>query len=450
MLAGRGKSLIGIGVFLLTFGFVMVNYFLIALACFIIMSSLVSLPFFDLGINIDTLKVTRHLEKTKVFQDDFIHITVEIRNTGNKRLDYVDITDVYPKEYFNCVIGEAFISTRIEARKSIFFSYVLKPRIRGEFFLGPIELNVKDRLEFNNEKREIPDSYTSIIVYPPYGDLRKLDALRGRSLGKMFGTHRSVQVGTGTEFHGIREYQFGDEFRKINWRATARTSRIMVREVEQEKNINVLVAIDSSATMGAGSILNSKIEFSIRAAVVLCKVALEHKDLFGGAVFQNNPKKKEDITRGVRHLESEAGDQVLFRLLDFIATIRPVGAKTLGLWMDQLVRQLKKRHLIVLISDLEAPIEEIKIMFTKVRARSHELIVISPFSPWFEIFGRDLTPAERAIAEAISEEMMQHILETKQNAQSMGIPIISVGPDDIIQRTIEEYLHAKAKGKGLL
>jgi uncharacterized protein (DUF58 family) len=183
---------------------------------------------------------------------------------------------------------------------------------------------------------------------------------------------------------------------------------------------------------------------------VLCKVALEHKDLFGGAVFQNNPKKKDDVTRGVRHLESEAGDQVLFRLLDFIATTRPTGQKTLGLWMDQLVRQLKKRHLIILLSDLEAPIEEIKIMFSKLRARSHELIVISPFSPWFEIFGRDLTPAERAIAEAISEEMMQHILEVKQNAQSMGIPIISVGPDDIIQRTIEEYLHAKAKGKALL
>ncbi|MEX2680266.1 MAG: DUF58 domain-containing protein [Candidatus Sigynarchaeota archaeon] len=450
MLAGRGKNLMVIGVFLLTFGFVLVNYFLIAVACFIILSSLISLPFFDLGINIDALKVTRHLEKAKVFQDDFIHVTVEIRNTGNKRLDYVDINDVYPAEYFNCVIGEASISTRIEPRKSIMFSYVLKPRIRGEFFLGPIELTVKDRLEFNNERREIPDSYTPIIVYPPYGDLRKMDALRGRAIGKMFGSHRSVQVGTGSEFHGIREYQFGDEFRKINWRATARTSRIMVREFEQEKNINVLVALDASSTMGAGSFINSKIEFAIRAAVVLCKVALEHKDTFGGAVFQNNPKKKEDVTRGVRLLESEAGDQVLFRLLDFIATTRAIGPKSLGLWMDQLVRRLKKRHLIILISDLEAPIEELKVMFTKVRARSHEIVVISPFSPWFEIFGRDLKPAERAIAEAISEEMMQHVLEVKQNAQPMGIPIIPVGPDDIIERTIEEYLHAKARGKALL
>ncbi|HME53350.1 MAG TPA: DUF58 domain-containing protein [Candidatus Lokiarchaeia archaeon] len=446
MLDGRGKALVSIGAFILLFGFVIVSYFLITLGCFFILGAVISLPFFDFNIDIDALVVTRTMDKTKVFQDDFIHVVVEIKNKGSKRFDFVEIKDLFPEEYFICAIGEPFISTRIDAKKAVRFSYVLKPKVRGEYFLGPIEIAVKDRLEFNNEKREIPDSYTRLIVYPPYGDLRKIDALRGRSLGKMFGVHRSVQVGTGSDFHGIREYQFGDEFRKINWRATAKHSRIMVKEMEQEKNINVLVAIDSSSTMGAGTLLNTKLEFSIRAAIVVCKVALEHKDLVGGAVFQNNPKKK-DLNKGVRVLESEAGDQQLFQMLDFISTAHPVGPKTLGLWMDMLVKQLRKRHLIILISDLEAPIEEIKTMFTKVRARGHELIVISPFSPWFEVFGRELTPAERALAEAISEEMMQHVLEAKQIAQPFGIPVINAGPDDIIQNTIEEYLHAKAKGK---
>nr|MDO8114062.1 DUF58 domain-containing protein [Candidatus Sigynarchaeota archaeon] len=450
MLGGRGKALISIGAFILLFGFVLVNYYLIILGAFLILGSQVSSPFFDLNINIDDLKVSRSMDKTKIFQDDFLHVTVEIKNTGNKRFDFVEIKDVYPVEYFNCVIGEPVISTRIDPKRSVRFSYVLKPKIRGEFFLGPIEIDVKDRLEFNDEKREVPDSYTPLLVYPPYGDLRKLDALRGRSLGKMFGAHRSVQVGTGSEFHGIREYQFGDEFRKINWKATARFSRIMVREMEQEKNINVLVVIDASSTMGAGSLLNTKIEFSIRAAIVLCKVALEHKDIFGGAIFQNNPRRKEDNTKGVKILKSEAGDQQLFKMLDFLANIRTLGQKTLGLWMDSLVKRLPKRHLIVLISDLETTIEEIKAMFTKVRARGHELIVISPFSPWFEVLGREMKPAERGLAEAISEEMMQHILEAKKNAQSSGIPIISAGPDDIIQRTIEEYLKAKSKGKAQL
>jgi uncharacterized protein (DUF58 family) len=202
--------------------------------------------------------------------------------------------------------------------------------------------------------------------------------------------------------------------------------------------------------MGSGYILNTKLEYAIRAAIVLCKIALEHKDNVGAAIFQNNPKKKEDPTHGVKLLESDSGGQVLFRMLDFLATTRAIGPKTLLTWMDQVVRRLRKRHLIVLLSDLEAPIEEIQKMFSKVRARNHELIVISPFSPWFEIFGKELKPVEIAIAEAISEEMMQHILESRQEAQKFGYPISSVGPTDIIAKTIDEYLDAKVKGKAQL
>ncbi|MFX0099148.1 MAG: DUF58 domain-containing protein [Candidatus Hodarchaeota archaeon] len=450
MLAGRGKLLVMTGIFVLTFGFVSWNYFLMILGVFTILSSVISLPIFDLNINVDNLKVKRRIDKTKVFQDDFIHIIVEIRNIGKKRFDFVEINDNYPVEFFDCVVGDPFISTRIEPKKVLKFSYILKPRIRGEFFIGPIELNVKDRLEFNNEAREVPDSYTDIVIYPPYSDLRKLDALRGRSLGKMFGAQKSVQVGTGTEFHGIREYQFGDEFRKINWRATARLGRIMVREYEMEKNINVLIALDSSSTMGAGAVLNTKLEFSIRAAVVLTKVALEHRDNVGAAIFQNNPKKKDDPNKGVRLMDTGGGDRQLFNMLDFIATTRSMGPKTLSIWVDSLIRRLRKRHLIFLISDLESTQEDLKLAFTKARARSHEMIIVSPFSPWFEVFGREMSAAERAIAEAISEEMMQHVLETKSMGQSFGIPIVSAGPDDIISHVIQQYLKAKHQGKAQL
>lgn len=448
MLAGRGKVLVGIGVFILTFGFSMINFFLITFGLFTILSAVISLPIFDLKINIDNLKVSRELSKKKIFQDDFIHVKVKIRNRGKKRFDFVEIQDTFPREYFNCVIGEPFISTRIDGKKTLEFSYILKPKLRGEFYLGPIELSVKDRLEFNNEKREVPDSYTRLIIYPPYGDIRKMEALRGRSVGRMFGAHRSVQVGTGTEFHGIRQYQFGDEFRKINWKATARTGNIMVREFEMEKNINVLIVLDASSTMGAGEQLNTKLEFSIRAAMVLCKVALEHRDNIGAVILQNNPKEKKRDP--IKKLETGGGNQMMFKFLDFIATTRALGSKSLAVWMDSLVKRLRKRHLIILLSDMEAPHEDINLMYKKARARSHELLIISPFSPWFEIFGREMTPAERGIAEAISEEMMQHILEARQKARSFGIPLISVGPDNIIDRTINEYLKAKQKGKAQL
>ena len=102
------------------------------------------------------------------------------------------------------------------------------------------------------------------------------------------------------------------------------------------------------------------------------------------------------------------------------------------------------------ISDLESTPEDLKLTFTKARARSHEMIIVSPFSPWFEVFGREMSAAERAIAEAISEEMMQHVLETRSMGQSFGIPIVSAGPDDIISHVIQQYLKAKHQGKAQL
>ncbi len=450
MLAGRGKLLVALGVFLLTFGFTTGITVLAIIGVTLVLSSLVTAPIFEAMINVEDLKVTRFIDKTKVFQDDFLHVVVEIKNTGDRRFDFVEIKDLYPYENFNCVIGDPFISTRIDPKKTVRFSYVLKPRIRGEFFLGPVEVHVKDRLEFNDEAREIPESYTQLVVYPPYADLRKLDALHGRTLGKMFGAHRSVQVGTGSEFHGIREYQFGDEFRRINWRATARMNRLFVREVEQEKNTNVLCVVDTSSTMGAGALLNTKLEYALRAAMVLCKLTLDHKDSFGMGLLQNNPRKKDDLYKGVSLLESKSGENQLFSVLDFMGTARSLGPKSIGLWIDAIVRRLRKRHLIVLISDMEAPVEDIRMAFTKVRARSHELIVITPFSPWFEVFGREFKPVERALAEAISEEMMQHVLEVRQIGQSFGFPVIPAGPDDIIGKVIDEYLKAKSQGKALI
>ncbi len=81
------------------------------------------------------------------------------------------------------------------------------------------------------------------------------------------------------------------------------------------------------------------------------------------------------------------------------------------------------------------------------RSWKHSLVVISPFSPWFEIHEVDLSPSDKALAEAISEEMMEQVLKIRQNARTLGVPIISVGPDDMMSQILSQYLEAKKKGK---
>lgn len=445
MLAGKARTLLVYGVFTLTAGFSFENYLLITLGLMLLFSAVVSLPAFQSAVNIEDIEVFRELEKTKLFKDDFLHVKVVVRNRGNRRFDFIDIEDRFDTDVFRRVLGEHFISTRIDPRSEVRFSYVLEPKIRGEQMLGPLVVTLRDRLGFNAEERVVPNSIDKLLIYPPYADIRKIEAMGAkRAAGRQFGMHRSRHKGIGSEFYGMREYQYGDEFRKIDWKASARSGQMelghfVVREFETEKNINVIIIMDSSESMGAGSLENTKYEYSVRAAMLLAKLALEHRDSVGLFIFSDE-KHFEFVRPSANHSH-------FFILLDYLARAKPTGKKKIKEAIEFFNRRFQKRSLIFLLTDLETKTKDIREAFKNLRIFGHEVIVINPFAPWFEIYETELTAADKALAEAIAEEMMEHILTVRKEARAFNVPIITVGPDEIMRRVLREYNEAKKKGK---
>ncbi|MEM2329517.1 MAG: hypothetical protein QXL59_01675, partial [Candidatus Jordarchaeales archaeon] len=175
MLTARGGVAIVTGVFILVFGFSTVNYFLVLLGVMFTIASVVSMPYFTLSASFEGVEVTRSLDKEKVFAEEFIHVTVTVTNKGRMRIDRLEVEDGYP-EVFTLVLGENKISTRLDPGDEIKFSYVLQCRKRGVHKIGPTKLVMKDRIGVMFEEKEIP-SYTEILVYPSYKDVRKLEAL---------------------------------------------------------------------------------------------------------------------------------------------------------------------------------------------------------------------------------------------------------------------------------
>ena len=115
--------------------------------------------------------------------------------------------------------------------------------------------------------------------------------------------------------------------------------------------------------------------------------------------------------------------------------------------MEFLNRRYQKRSLVFIISDLEGSVKEIGQAIRKLVPMNHTIIIINPFSPWFEIHEVDLSTTDKALAEAISEEMMEQILNIKQEVRNLGVNIITVGPDDIMGQVLSTYMEAKKKGK---
>ncbi len=426
-------------VFFLTAGFAFVNYFLIYFGIILIFSTIISLPIFYYQMNIEELRVHRELEKEKVFKDDFVHVKVIIENTGKNSFDFLEIRDYFNPQLFRLILGENFISTRIDSKGIIKFSYVLEPKVRGEYPLGPLSVTVKDRLGFNSLERIIPDSVTDILVYPPYEDIKRIEILGSkRSLQLNYGLQRSKQKGLGSEFYGMRKYVFGDQFRLIDWKASARTQKLIVKEFESERDVSVMIVVDSSSTMAGGAIENTKFEYAIRACMLLTKVALTRRDKVG--VFTFSDKKNFNF------LKPGGGQDHFYQVLDFVARVKPQGKCKIVEAIDFFTRRFQKRSLLFIISDLESDTKEFKMAIRKLVPFNHTIMIINPFSPWFEIHEIDLSTTDKALAEAISEEMMEHILIIKQEVRNLGVNLITVGPDDMMHLVLQNYLEAKKKG----
>lgn len=439
MLTSRGGVVIVSGVFCLVFGFSSVNYYLVLLGIFLILASVISLPYFELAVDLDNIEITRTIDKEKVFAEDFVFVTVSVENKGNLRVDYLEVFDTYP-EIFTLVLGKSIMTTRLDPGEKKVFSYVLQCRKRGIHKIGPTKLVVHDRLGLHFQQKEL-EIYTELLVYPSYQDVRKMEAVAGqRALGRIFGIHKTRQKGIGTEFFGLRNYFPMDEHRRIDWKATAKTGKLMIREYETEKNITILILIDSSASMGGGLPENTKLDYSIRAAVLLAKLALERRDEVGVVAFSNKVQS---------YVKPRQGKDYFYQILEALATVEPRGGSRIMRVMEWVLKRSPKRCFFIIFTDLEENNREIVEACKLARAHKNSILVISPFGPWFEAYSSELTPVQRALAEAISEELLEQRKKIVDELVKMDVEIIDVGPDDFLPAVVSQYLKAKKKGIAL-
>lgn len=411
-------------------------WFFIIVGVMLIFSVLLGLPFYRLGSNPKSIEIKRRVSKPKAFAGDYVYIEVTARNRSVNQLPTVEIYDAIP-EVFDLVLGENFIVTQLNPRQTITYGYVVRIPIRGLFEIGPTKVIIRDRMGFYATEGEIKTK-TEILVYPSYEDIKKLEMIgKKRQLGLLFGFHRTKLKGMGSDFWGIRKYQTGDPFKFIDWKAFSRSGKMMVREYESEENIRVLVLIDSSASMGAGLPRNTKLEYAIRSAVLLIHLAFEKKDLVGLCVYDEKVRNWVDVT---------AVRTRLFQFLEALAHAKPEGEADLEEAIDFILQRVKRASYIVVLSDLESHPERVVNAIRRARARKHNITVISPFGPWFEIISQQLSPIEQMVGHAMVEKQLgerQNMFKVLRRYDSVSI---SVGPDDFLPTIMAQFNRMQRQG----
>ena len=181
----------------------------------------------------------------------------------------------------------------------------------------------------------------------------------------MAGQYHSVFKGRGMDFDEVREYQPGDEVRRIDWNVTARTGVTHIKKYVEEREMTVLLAVDVSASGDTGSVQQSKRELAAELAAVLAFSAIRNNNKVGALLFTDGAEKYIRPAKGRRHV---------LRLIGEILSYQPGRRGTnLTTALQHLNRAHLRRAVIFLISDFMDDGFERAL---KITGRKHDLIAV--------------------------------------------------------------------------
>ena len=181
--------------------------------------------------------------------------------------------------------------------------------------------------------------------------LRRLEFKVVRRLdGFLFGDYRGIFYGPSLDLAEVRAYQPGDEVRRIDWNVTARMNRLYVRQYREEKELTAWLLVDLSASMAFGTVRQFKRQVAIEFAGVAAYIVTRHGDKVGAIVFP--------AEGGGVFIPPRAGRLQALRVMHELAArpATPGGGRTdLSAVLRQFGRIVRRRSLVFLISDFDAP-----------------------------------------------------------------------------------------------
>ncbi len=181
----------------------------------------------------------------------------------------------------------------------------------------------------------------------------------------MSGGYNSVFRGYGMEFQEVREYSIGDDFRRIDWNVTARHNNLYIKTFKEERQLNVMLLLDTSGSLGFGSKSSTKHDKMIETSAILALTAMENQDKIGAIFFTNKIEKVIIPTKN---------KNTTLRLLREILFIKPQSNGTdINNAIDFAIENMKRRGIMFILSDFLTDVSFKKIF---IASKKHDIIPV--------------------------------------------------------------------------
>ncbi len=225
-------------------------------------------------------------------------------------------------------------------------TYRVHPRRRGDFRFGDAWMRVRGRFGLVNRQRRVPLAQ-GVKVYPNLVETAKFTLMARRGRLQHVGIRAARLVGAGHEFESLRDYQPDDDYRRIDWKATARRGKLISRQYEVERSQNLVLVLDVGRTMMAEIDGIAKLDYAINAALLLAYVATASDDKVGLLVFADTVHT---------WIAPAKGRAQVYRILDALYNVHATLAESdyQGAF-GYLASRWRRRSLMVCFTDLWDP-----------------------------------------------------------------------------------------------
>jgi len=317
--------------------------------------------------------------------------------------------------------------------------YSLRPVKRGEYSFGAVNVFVSSPIGFLSRRFQFSGD-ALVPVYPSYIQMRKFELLAISNRLVETGIKKIRRIGQNMEFELIKEYVSGDDFRTINWKATARKNHLMVNHYQDERSQQVYSLIDKGRVMQMPFNGLSLLDYAINASLVISNIAIKKSDKAGLLTFQDKigsmlaaGKQSNQMSRIMEMLYNQ---KTAYRETDFSKLYNHVR------------RKITQRSLLLLFTNFESIYGlQRQLSYLKSLANQHLLVVI--FFENTEMKSLLSEPAGnlkeiyyKAIAEKFSFDKKLIVKELTRH----GIQALLTAPEQLTVNTINKYLELKSRG----
>jgi uncharacterized protein (DUF58 family) len=347
------------------------------------------------------------------------------------------VRDEPPTDY---IISQMFLSATISPGETVEVSYTVKPLRRGDYKFGGCHLRYTGVLGLIVRQHRYPLD-APVKVYPNLLEVRKYELLARKDQLFEIGLKNARRLGQGTEFERLRDYQPDDDYRRINWPATARMRKPITTDYQPERSQSVIVMLDAGRLMTAPLGPLSKLDYAINTTLLLSYVAILRGDRVGLLTFA------DEITG---YFEPDKGRKQFLALLEALYRVQPQQVEADYMKASAfLSTRRSKRSLVVLFTDIidRQQADAMVSGFGRLAPRHLPLAVTMSDNEVLLMSRRQPTEATQMYEKVVAQGLLDDRATALDALHRRGALTIDVPADKLTPAVVNKYLELKARGR---